>query len=136
MLTLLLLDGLVDYCETVVAKMGEDARDVVVCIVPLAFRIGLAVVLVDSKEKTQQNLQMETLRFPGKSRDYDLQLEDSLNLPDKTLTLLLSGGHYNMIYSNDHPIQALKRAEPLQPIIPVKRQVLGPVLEDQIEEEK
>ena len=34
-----------------VNKMGEDARDIVIQLVPFAFRISLSVVFVDSRHK-------------------------------------------------------------------------------------
>ena len=43
-----------EYCANVVNRMGEDARDVVIQIVPFAFRISLQVVFVDSKQKDER----------------------------------------------------------------------------------
>ena len=47
------VSSLEHYCSNVVMRMGEDARDFIINIVPIVLRISIEVIYVDEKNRVQ-----------------------------------------------------------------------------------
>ena len=80
-------------------KMGEDARDTIINIIPLVLRISLEVVYVD--EKNRGDNEMKNQHYDANSEDFRFSLEDGLDLHGQTLYLFLKTGHYDIIYKTE-----------------------------------
>ena len=50
------VDSVSAYCENVVMKMGEDARDFIINIIPFVLRVSMEIVYVD--ERNRGNMEM------------------------------------------------------------------------------
>ena len=87
------------YCENVVMKMGEDARDFIINIIPLVLRISVDIVYVD--ERNRGNKEMLNQHYEARTPDYFFELNDSLNLHKEVINLFLKTGHYDIIYKRD-----------------------------------
>ena len=77
-------------------KMGEDARDIIIHITPLVLRASLEVVYV--KENNWGQLEIQRQHSEAKNSDFFFKLEDSLNLHDTVLSVILKSSHYDIIY--------------------------------------
>ena len=67
-----------EYIENVVMKMGEDARDIVVKVIPLALRVSVEIVYVDTRNRGVSSMQNQ--HYAAKTDDFFFELSDSLNL--------------------------------------------------------
>jgi len=49
-------DSLVKYCEDIVRKMGEEARSILISILPSILRIKIQTVVLDTHDNTSVSL--------------------------------------------------------------------------------
>ena len=54
---------------------------------------------------------MEHQQYPGCSKDYKLELPDSLGLYGEEISLFLKGGHYDIIYKKEFATFELNEEE-------------------------
>ena len=78
--------------------MGEDARSLLIPILPLILRIKIRTALLD--RSTQANeVYIEDCK--AHMEDYVSPFDETLNLEDNCITLLLKPGHYDILYSEN-----------------------------------
>ena len=85
-----------EYCEKVVMRMGEDARDFIINLTPIVLRISLEVVYVD--EPNRGDFEMQYQNYSAEAPSFSCELNDSLNLHSTVLSVLLRTRHYDIIY--------------------------------------
>ena len=90
------VNSIEDYCEMVVMKFGEDARDFIINLTPLVLRVSLEVVYINDPSRAQSVMQNQ--HYAAKSSDFFSELNDSLNLHTTVLSVLLRTEHYDIIY--------------------------------------
>ena len=78
--------------------MGEDARDFIINLTPLMLRVSLEVVFMDTNRNGQMEMQRQL--YAAETPDFFLEVDDSLNLHSTVLSVILKGGHYDIIYRN------------------------------------
>ena len=80
-------------------RMGEDARDFVINLIPYVLRVSVDIVYVD--ERNRGELEMQNQHYSARTSDFFFELDDSLNLHQTVLSVFLKTGHYDLIYRRD-----------------------------------
>ena len=84
-----------EYRNKIVLQDGEDARNLILVVLPLVLRIGINIVELDLKDKRNDNF---TQLYEATAPKYYFSLKDSLNLHQDSISILLKPGHYDGIY--------------------------------------
>ena len=88
-----------EYMNNIVLCMGEDAKNLILYIMPIVLRINIKLVLMDLGKEVAHNY-IETI--PSRVPYISYTTDDSLNLHDETICILLKPGHYDALYEDEY----------------------------------
>ncbi len=86
-----------EYRERVVLRMDEDARDVVVRVMPVVLRVNVRFVQLDREMGLSEQLHSTVLAHKK------FHLADALNFHSEHLSVFFRPGHYDLLYPRDTP---------------------------------
>lgn len=78
--------------------MGSEAQDLIVELLPIVLRISIRTIILDKSAGNGGILEHVKRPFIGKEKVW---YNDSLNLHEAKLTILLKPGHYDILYSKE-----------------------------------
>jgi hypothetical protein len=93
-------DSLEEYVDEIVMKFGEDAVGLLMIVVPIALKINVHIVNIETKE--EKVAQRVSLFFNHSSQEdilHRIANSEHLNLHKETLYVMRKGGHYDITYA-------------------------------------
>ena len=89
-------------------KMGQDAENFLLNIVPIVLRINVFIVNINTSQRAKDGAEEPIVIQENKAKydDISLKLNDQLNFHDKmfTINVLRKDGHYDLLYKNDYTL--------------------------------
>ena len=85
------------YCRDVVMKMGVDARDFIINLMPLVLRVSIEVVNID--DGSNGHLEKYKQHYAARTAEFFFELRDTLNLHSTMLSICQKNNHYDILYT-------------------------------------